>query len=124
MNTARATRSSPDARREQILDATLRVIGDGGVDAVRHRRVAAAAGLPLGSITYYFASRDELLQAAFEHFLLQNNVFLDDIWSGFAGRSSEDIVRFVVEMVRREFETPARVRAEYELILHASRNEA
>jgi TetR/AcrR family transcriptional regulator, regulator of biofilm formation and stress response len=54
-------------RREQILDATLRVIGRSGRQAVTHRAVAEEAGVPLGSTTYYFDSRDDLLQQALEH---------------------------------------------------------
>jgi TetR/AcrR family transcriptional regulator, regulator of biofilm formation and stress response len=54
-------------RREQILDAALRVIGRSGREAVTHRAVAEEAGVPLGSTTYYFDSRDDLLGQALEH---------------------------------------------------------
>jgi DNA-binding transcriptional regulator YbjK len=54
-------------RREQILEATLRVIGRSGRSAVTHRAVAEEAGVPLGSTTYYFESRDDLLRQALEH---------------------------------------------------------
>src|SRR5215212_7071344 len=54
-------------RREQILDATLRVIGRSGRESVTHRAVAEEAGVPLGSTTYYFDSRDDLLGQALEH---------------------------------------------------------
>jgi DNA-binding transcriptional regulator YbjK len=54
-------------RREQILEAALRVIGRGGRQAVTHRAVAEEAGVPLGSTTYYFDSRDDLLRQALEH---------------------------------------------------------
>jgi TetR/AcrR family transcriptional regulator, regulator of biofilm formation and stress response len=54
-------------RREQILEATLRVIGRSGRQAVTHRAVAEEAGVPLGSTTYYFESRDDLLRQALEH---------------------------------------------------------
>jgi len=36
------------------------------VDAVTHRRVAEAAGLPLASTTYWFQSKEHLLTAALE----------------------------------------------------------
>jgi DNA-binding transcriptional regulator YbjK len=49
------------ARRDHILDAALRVAGRLGPDALTHRRVAEAAGLPLAATTYWFASKDELL---------------------------------------------------------------
>jgi DNA-binding transcriptional regulator YbjK len=54
-------------RREQILEATLLVIGRSGREAVTHRAVAEEAGVPLGSTTYYFDSRDDLLGQALEH---------------------------------------------------------
>jgi TetR/AcrR family transcriptional regulator, regulator of biofilm formation and stress response len=51
-------------RVEQILRAALVVIGRGGVGAVTHRSVAEEAGVPLGSLTYYFTSKQELLREA------------------------------------------------------------
>jgi DNA-binding transcriptional regulator YbjK len=61
-----ATQTRQD-RREQIVEATLRVIGRSGREAVTHRAVAEEAGVPLGSTTYYFDSRDDLLGQALEH---------------------------------------------------------
>jgi DNA-binding transcriptional regulator YbjK len=55
------------ARRRQILEATLRVIGRGGIAAVDHRTVAADAGVPLGSTTYYFDSKDDMVSQALHH---------------------------------------------------------
>jgi DNA-binding transcriptional regulator YbjK len=54
-------------RREQILEAALRVIGRAGVQAVTHRAVAEEADVPLGSTTYYFDSRDDLIRQALEY---------------------------------------------------------
>lgn len=54
------------ARRSSIVAAAADLLTDGGPPAVTHRAVAARAGVPLGSTTYYFAGRDELLAAAIE----------------------------------------------------------
>lgn len=54
-------------RRRAILEATLRLIGRRGPEAVTHRAVAAEAEVPLASITYYFGSRDGLLDEALRH---------------------------------------------------------
>jgi TetR/AcrR family transcriptional regulator, regulator of biofilm formation and stress response len=62
-----ATQVPTQGRREQILEAALRVIGRSGREAVTHRAVAEEAGVPLGSTTYYFDSRDDLLGQALEH---------------------------------------------------------
>jgi TetR/AcrR family transcriptional regulator, regulator of biofilm formation and stress response len=53
-----------EARREAILRATLAIVGTRGADAVTHRAVAERAGLPLSATTYWFASKEELLQEA------------------------------------------------------------
>lgn len=55
--------SDPD-RRERIARAAITVVGERGVEALTHRAVAAAAGVPLGSTTYHFASLDDLLEVA------------------------------------------------------------
>jgi AcrR family transcriptional regulator len=51
-------------RRTALLDATLELIGEGGLAVVTHRRVEARVGLPHGSTTYYFKSKQALLDAA------------------------------------------------------------
>ena len=60
------TRPRGAARRGALLDAVLRVVAEAGVDAVTHRRVAAVAGLPLASTTYWFESKEEMLTEALE----------------------------------------------------------
>ncbi|GAA2264792.1 TetR family transcriptional regulator [Glycomyces scopariae] len=60
-------RRDPD-RRERIIAACLDVIAASGVAGTSHRKVAAAAGVPLGSMTYYFSGMDELLREAFARF--------------------------------------------------------
>ncbi|XBH22259.1 TetR family transcriptional regulator [Jonesiaceae bacterium BS-20] len=64
-------RVDPD-RRNKIIDAALRVIATEGVAGTSHRKVAAAADVPLGSMTYHFTGMDELLHSAFSRFA--NNV--------------------------------------------------
>jgi DNA-binding transcriptional regulator YbjK len=55
------------ARRRAIVVAAADLLLDGGPPAVTHRAVAQRAGVSLGSTTYYFADRDELLAAAADH---------------------------------------------------------
>jgi AcrR family transcriptional regulator len=52
------------ARRAQILDAVTRVVDEHGIDGVTMRRVAEAAGVSIGMVTYYFASKRELILGA------------------------------------------------------------
>ncbi|MEU8796992.1 TetR family transcriptional regulator [Spirillospora sp. NPDC048819] len=55
--------------RDQILRATLRLIGEQGIGAVTNRAVARAAGVSLGSLTYHFPSQDDLLREALHTFV-------------------------------------------------------
>ncbi len=110
-----------EQRRRLILDTTLRLIADGGVDSVTHRRVAEAAGIPLGSTTYYFESRDHLLREAFDHYLEQATAMQSAIQAE-PVNSVAALVDYLVELTRREFEDEAILLAEYELTLFAARD--
>ncbi|MGW1682388.1 TetR/AcrR family transcriptional regulator [Saccharopolyspora sp. NPDC002376] len=61
---APAARRKDPARPERIARAAIDVVAERGVDKLTHRAVAAAAGVPLGSTTYYFATLDDLLVSA------------------------------------------------------------
>jgi TetR/AcrR family transcriptional regulator, regulator of biofilm formation and stress response len=109
-------------RREQILDATLRVIGRDGREAVTHRAVAEEAGVPLGSTTYYFDSRDDLLGQALEHVAAQEveryGHLGEELRSVTSGRELAD--RLISELVAAAEDRVAYI-AEYELWLEAGR---
>lgn len=51
-------------RRGRIVAAAVELMGRDGLHTITHRTVAAHAGVPLGSMTYYFATLDHLLLAA------------------------------------------------------------
>ena len=53
-------------RKRAILDATLRLVAAQGAGAVRLRDVARASGVSVGSLQYYFDSRDQLIREAFD----------------------------------------------------------
>src|SRR4051794_7023495 len=55
-----------EQRRAELLEATIHLIGAQGLDAVTHRAVAAEAGVPAASTSYYFRSKDELIDEALE----------------------------------------------------------
>ncbi|HEY0000075.1 MAG TPA: TetR family transcriptional regulator [Actinoplanes sp.] len=61
----RRTRRHDPGRRNRLIDAALTTIADRGVAGTTHREIARAADVPLGSMTYHFASLDEILMEAF-----------------------------------------------------------
>ncbi len=52
------------ARRAALLDAAVEIVGERGIAAATHRAVAARAGLPPSTTSYFFESIDELLATA------------------------------------------------------------
>jgi DNA-binding transcriptional regulator YbjK len=64
--TARATRPRGLHRRGVIVAAAREVLIRDGLTGLSHRAVAAEAGVPLGSTTYYFSGRDDLARAALD----------------------------------------------------------
>jgi TetR/AcrR family transcriptional regulator, regulator of biofilm formation and stress response len=114
---------TPEDRRATILEAALRLIATDGVDAITHRRVAAAAGVPLGSTTYYFESREHLLREAFRRYLAQLQAQFAHTGKAFHDAPTvEGLVDHLVETTRRGFEDEALMLAEYELTLFAARD--
>jgi DNA-binding transcriptional regulator YbjK len=66
-------------RRNEILDAAIAVLGESGIHALTHRAVDAAAGLPAGSTSNHFRTRDALLNAVVERFAARERANWDDI---------------------------------------------
>ncbi|MCX6407345.1 MAG: TetR family transcriptional regulator [Propionibacteriales bacterium] len=52
-------------RREQLVAAAAKLFEEGGTKAVTHRSVSEAAQVPLATVSYYFASIDQLVDVMF-----------------------------------------------------------
>ena len=118
-------RKSDNDRRLLLLDSTLRLIADGGPDAVSHRAVADHAGVSLGSTTYWFASRQEMMREALEHFALEEIESLRERLSGVLGKrlSRRALVdQFTGHLVAQLGEDRWRAAAQYALLAEAARD--
>src|SRR6476660_7553581 len=60
----KAHRASAQRRRAALLEAAAQLTAEVGADAVTHRAVAARAGVPLSTTSYFFSSIDELVTEA------------------------------------------------------------
>jgi DNA-binding transcriptional regulator YbjK len=109
-------------RRELILEAALRLIGRSGRESVTHRAVAEEAGVPLGSTTYYFESRDDLLAQALEHVAASEAARYGELATELISvkTPSELADRLISELVAAAEDRVAYI-AEYELWLEAGR---
>lgn len=89
-----------------MLQVALEVIIARGVAGATYRLIAEAADVPLGSMTYHFTSRDELVLAAFERFAEESFSHLDSATSAGVG----DPVERLTQMVVSEFNDQPRER--------------
>ena len=70
-------RRDPEARRLAIIEAAAELIVEIGADAITHRKVAARADVPLGATTQYFATLDDLRDAALDALATEVDLRLD-----------------------------------------------
>ncbi|WP_407521545.1 TetR/AcrR family transcriptional regulator [Methylobacterium oryzisoli] len=113
-------RYDPD-RRARILRAVLDVIAQHGVAGATHRRIAAAADVPLGSMTYHFAGLDEVLTEAFT--LLADTVSARFTERLAAAATPDEACEAVVDLIVDEsWATPRTMLLSYELYAFAARN--
>ena len=67
------------SRREDLLDAAIVVLGRTGMHGLTHRAVDTAAGLPPGSASNLFRTRDALLTAVTERFAARERASWEEI---------------------------------------------
>jgi AcrR family transcriptional regulator len=60
-------REPEEKRREQLMQAALELIAEGGPQAATVREIAARAGVTPGLIRHYFQSKEALTRAAYRH---------------------------------------------------------
>ena len=70
------------SRRDELLDAAITVLGERGIHALTHRGVDTQAGLPAGSTSNHFRTRDALLDAVVERFAARER----ELWEELAMR--------------------------------------
>ncbi|MFI7602747.1 TetR/AcrR family transcriptional regulator [Actinoplanes sp. NPDC049681] len=117
-----ARRHDPD-RRSRIIDVTVDIIAEHGVAGTTHRRIAAAADVPLGSLTYHFDGLNDLLTQAFRRHAERMSV---SYAAAFAEvRTPEDFVDAVTDLIHSDADADSRDWAvAYELYLAALRDPA
>ena len=116
-----------ERRREEILRATVSLIGARGADAVTHRAVAEEAGVPLSATTYYFASKEDLLEQTFVLAAREETERLERLVLDLAplSLSAREWAAAVAAQIASDIrEEPAKHVALFELGLEATRTEA
>jgi len=111
---ADALTRSQAVRRQRVLQAALRLGGEGGYDAVQMRDVAATAEVALGTIYRYFPSKDALLAAAMVEWMEDLERRL-----GRRGPAGDTTAARVYDVLRRAIDTMERQPALSEAVITA-----
>jgi DNA-binding transcriptional regulator YbjK len=105
--------------RERALDAAVHLVGEQGVRALTHARVDAAAGLPKGSTSNWFRTRDALVEGVLVWIAEQERADLDAAFD--TVRSADDVVEALTRMLEDATGRHAhRTRARYALFLETT----
>lgn len=112
------------AAREQILHSTIELIGSEGIGAVSNRRVASAAGVALGSLTYHFPDQSKLLHEALVLYAEEEVQRFGEVATRLRAQQAgtDDVLAEVQRAILASAERTTEGVAELELHLHASRN--
>lgn len=95
--------------KERIIEVAERLFAEKGLDGTSLRDITEAAGVNLASINYYFRSKDGLIAAVFNHYLVPLNESRLAMLDAVETESAESPP--VLETVLEAFIRPAVVRA-------------
>lgn len=101
----------------------MRVIVAGGLAALTHRAVADEAKVPLGSTTYYFADRNDLLVAAMEVAIKAERRLIARYVDATEGTLPQRLANFLAAQTANKASRD-RQRAAYELYIVAARSKS
>lgn len=112
---------APD-RRALLADAAISTLAAAGLRGLTHRAVDRAAGLPEGSTSYYFRTRDALLFATLER-MAELDAADGEHLTELAGKiGADDLAPLLAGLVRTWLTTGReRALARYELTLESTR---
>lgn len=97
-------------RREQILEAALDVFAEEGFDGATTKEIAARADVTHGLIYFYFPSKEDLFNAAFEHQAKSDFASLDFMDECDSCDAPEEILRRIVGRLLNVLGSPRSMR--------------
>lgn len=106
------------AMRLRLVEATHQVVATSGVPAITFRSVAKAAGVSLGTVSYHFADKVELMQAAIGYSRDRFRSRCSASWS--RARAGQDLVGCLADLTELlTLKTRDELLVDYELFLAA-----
>jgi len=96
--------SKGQQRQQEILAAARRLLVEDGYDCFILREVAARVGVTLGNLQYYYATRDDLLEAVIRTEFARNQREIAELSAGARppGEKLASVVRHLIHVWARE----------------------
>jgi AcrR family transcriptional regulator len=88
-------------RREHLLDCAIRLVGERGIHGLTHRALDAAAGLPGGSSSNLFRTRDALLNAVVRRFAERERENWDQLARRLVPTTPVELARTLAELAQQ-----------------------
>lgn len=115
-------RPSAQARRDALLRAATAIAGESGTGAATHRAVAARAGLPPATTSYFFSSIDEMVEEALRSFVATRTEEFTALLAELEAATIDDVARAFASVLLAGDRTAELT--QIEAYLHAARGEA
>lgn len=97
----RAEQSRAVAKRRAILSAATELLYSEGLRGVTHRNVAARAGVPVGSIGYYYSNRERLLAMCFDGIAKRRRELVEQMLAGESASADLSDFSVLAELIVR-----------------------
>ena len=117
-----SSQSVGEIKRQRILVAASQILVSEGFSAVTHRAVAELAGVPLGSTTYHFTGKSELILGSLKHLIEEERLRRLAVDAP-VNPSIDQIASFLFELfLPTQFRSKKKLGLVFERLVEASRN--
>ncbi len=113
-------RIGAEERRQDFIEATIKVIAEHGIANATTRRIAAAANSPLASLHYVFHTKEDLFYAVYESLI---NLPQQDLQAPAGATPAESVGEMLRQLVKWFIAHPERAITQFELFFWNLRND-
>ncbi|EMI4893606.1 TPA: TetR/AcrR family transcriptional regulator [Pseudomonas aeruginosa] len=113
-------RIGAEERRQDFIEATIKVIAEHGIANATTRRIAAAADSPLASLHYVFHTKEDLFYAVYESLI---NLPQRSLQAPANALPAESVGEMLRQLVKWFIAHPERAITQFELFFWSLRND-
>ena len=116
-------RPRSDDRRSELVGIAYRLIAEKGLEGLRTREIAAAAGIDTGTLHYHFPSKESLIRAVVDQLAASFQINRARSGREPAG-AHEEVTNEILDAALRARESPDQIRVMFDLRVRGARDRA